>query len=151
MLILKQSDPKWGSTKMNGSYATLSRYGCLVTSLSMLSSYFGAYRTPKALAKGLSFTKEGLLIWGSMPKLLPFKLEERLYSRDDRKIKGALAHPDKAVVLQVQNHSHWVVWLGTYKYAPWVYRIADPLFGKKVAFPFSGYSNITGAAILTKK
>ena len=101
-------------------------------------------------ARYLKYTHDGLLIWGFLPTALPFKLEKRLYRRDDKAINESLAHPDKAVILQVDNY-HWVVCLGVYKFAPWFYRIADPWFGRKMALPLSGYKEITGSAHLILK
>ena len=150
MLHLSQRDEKWASEKLGKSYVTVGRYGCLVTSLSMLSSYYGGYKSPKALAKGLSYTKDGLVIWSSLPKMLPFELDRRLYRRDDKAIKASLKDPDTAVILEVDNY-HWVVAIGFYKFAPWVYRIVDPWTGRVTNMAIGPYKRITGSAHLIRK
>lgn len=149
MQVLSQRDPRWANEKLGTSYVTVGRYGCTITCLSMLSDFFGRFKTPRYLAKYLKYTKDGLIIWGSMPAVLPFKLEKRLYRRDDAEIKKSLKDPKKAVILQVDNY-HWVVCLGTYRFAPWIYRCADPWTGKKQVLlrPLGLYSKITGSAHL---
>ena len=150
MQILSQRDSRWAAEKLGTSYVTVGRYGCTITCLSMLSGYFKSFKTPRFLAKYLKYTRDGLIIWSSMPYVLPFRLDKRLYRQDDIEIKKSLDDPDKAVILQVDNF-HWVVCLGVYRFAPWIYRIADPWTGKKKAFVFSGYKKITGSAHLIIK
>lgn len=149
MVILSQRDPRWASEKMGVSYVTVGRYGCLITCLSMVSDFFNKFKTPRNLARYLKYTGDGLVIWSSLPSVLPFKLEKRLYRRDDTEIKRSLRLPNTAVVLQV-DHYHWVLACGTYRLAPWIYKIADPWTGRTLplAKPFSSYKNITGSAHL---
>lgn len=145
MIYLSQRDPKWRDVKMGNTPFTISHYGCLLTDVSMLSSYYGEYKSPKELAKKLSFTKDGLLIWSSIPKVLPFKLNKRYYKRDQKALLQALKQPGMAVALQVDGY-HWVLGLGVYKFAPWIVRIWDPWNNRKYAFPLSPYKKITGMA-----
>jgi ABC-type bacteriocin/lantibiotic exporter with double-glycine peptidase domain len=142
MIILSQRDARWSAEKIGKSLITIGRYGCTLTCLSMLSSYFGGYRTPAALARGLSFTSGGLIIWSSMPKLLPFKLEKRLYSRNDDEIMKSLKDAKRAVILQVDGF-HWVVALSKIPFTKH-YRIGDPWTGKKSTT--LSYKAITGSA-----
>jgi hypothetical protein len=147
MQALSQRDPRWASEKLGTSYVTVGRYGCTITCLSMLSEYYKDFKTPRNLARYLKYTKDGRVIWDSLPAVLPFKLEKRLYRRDDERIKKSLKDPNRAVIFQVDYH-HWVVACGTYKFAPWIYRVADPWIGKKAALikPFLPYRQITGSA-----
>jgi len=67
----------------------------------------------------------------------------REYKRDDKKIQEYLKDPNKAVILQVDNGSHWIVAL-----RPTIlgkdYVCADPWTGKK-CLAIKDYHNITGA------
>lgn len=147
MITLSQRDKRWASEKLGASPFIVGRYGCTITCLSMLSDHFNAFKTPRYLARYLKYTKDGLVYWNSLPQSLPFKLKKRLYQRNDKEILESLDEPDEAVILQVDNY-HWVVACGVYRFAPWIYRIADPWIGKKKALvkPFSPYSEITGSA-----
>lgn len=150
MQILSQRDKRWANERLNGTYMTVGRWGCTITCLSMLSDHFGDFKTPRYLAKRLRYTKGGKVYWHSLVNHLPFKFEKRLYKKDDAEIKKSLEDPKRAVILEV-DHSHWVVCMYRYKFAPHWYRFIDPWFGKKVAQPFSGYKKITGSAHLILK
>jgi hypothetical protein len=148
MLILGQRDSRWKDEKIGTTHLTIGRWGCTITCLSMLSDYFNGFKTPRFLAKYLKYTKEGLIIWDSLPSILPFKLEKRLYKRNDEEIKKSLSDPERAVILQVDG-CHWVLALGYYKLAPSIYRIADPFFGDKSTS--LRYKKITGSAHMILK
>lgn len=145
MLILGQRSPEWAEQKLGNSPFKIGRYGCTLVCLSMLTDYFsqfkGTWKSPDQLASKLSFTKDGLIIWSSLPAHTQFRLEKRLYSRNDVSIKESLKDPKRAVALQVENY-HWVLALGK-----------SPLGGYKIADPWSGdktttrkYKAITGSA-----
>jgi ABC-type bacteriocin/lantibiotic exporter with double-glycine peptidase domain len=141
MQILSQRDPRWAAQKLGKSVCTVGRYGCTITCLSMLSDWFKKFRSPWDLARELSYTIDGLVIWSSLPKVLPFKLEKRLYSKNDAEIVKSLKDPKKAVILQVDGY-HWVLLLN--KIGP-LYWIADPWTGSK-KFLNGSYKSITGSA-----
>lgn len=141
MKILNQRDARWSSVEMGKSNVSLGKAGCLVTAISMLSSYFGEWISPDVLAKTQNFTKNGLLMWKGLnvPKMA---FESRLYGRNDSEIGKSLKDANKAVILEVQG-SHWVVCLGQDEKGR--YRIADPFFGDKSTI--ARYKNqITGSA-----
>ncbi len=140
MQSFSQRDPAWASQHLGGSNLTIGRYGCTTVSISMLSTYFGDNLNPSQVANKIKYTN-GLIIWGSCV-FNHFRFDRREYGRNDANIKAALKDPNRAVILEVQNGSHWVVatgnsWLGGYK-------IADPWFGDFSTT--SRYKNITGAA-----
>lgn len=143
MLHLSQRDPKWSSVKIGKTNLRIHDWGCTLTGLSMLSSYFGCYKTPAEIARtpGL-FTDQGLIIWTSINKLFGGKLnfEWRQVGRDDKRIKASLADPKKAVLIEVNSGKHWVVGIDwNTANGP---RIVDPIDGK-VKYLFKAYPNIT--------
>lgn len=148
MKILSQRDLAWSSKFLGSSKLTVGRYGCTTTCVSMLSDYFGCYKSPLELAgNAKNYTKDGLILWTNLT-FAKMKFTLRANGRDDGMIQEALKNPNKAVMLQVNNGAHWVV------------ALRKTLFGKSyiVADPWSGdrcdvikrYHNITGMAFFAK-
>lgn len=144
--LLSQRDLRWAADYLGQSKSTVGRYGCTVTSIAMGTSYFNQYVSPKDLAKKLTFTNDGLLVWTSLPSVTCFKLEKRFFGQQDTVIREALAHPKKIVLIQVENY-HWVLGLGRNLFGG--YRISDPWFGDNSTT--KRYKSITGGAVLTLK
>jgi len=70
-----QLDPKW-RYKTLGSFGTIGKYGCLVDSLAMFSSYYGFIETPdtlnekiKALCNPEGYANGNLYVWGSLSRI----------------------------------------------------------------------------------
>ena len=133
MKLLSQRDPDWANVTIGESDATIGRYGCTITDISMLSDWYSRYRyagkfcTPKKLAKKLKFTSTGLLYWRSIEEYdsLGFKFTWRFYSYDEARILPALNGKNTACLLRLYNGNlvHWVVGIkkiGNY------YLVADP-------------------------
>jgi len=138
MKVLSQRDPAWSQTKIGNTNITIGRYGCTLTSISMLSDYFGCYKSPKDMASFLKYDASGRILWQSA-KFDKFRFLKRTYSKNDVEIRDAIKSPKKAVILEL-GYSHWVVAckdLGVLGY--WV---ADPYDGKKRL----NTKKITGAA-----
>jgi hypothetical protein len=149
MKLLSQRDNKWVNNRIGESPITVGGFGCLITSLSMFSDWYGKYRDPAWMAKNLKFTKDGLFLWPSMnDSELPFKFVYRYYKRDDKKIKEILNSKDNACVLQVNNGKHWVALVGYSRI--YGYKIADPFYGD-IIYINKHYPNITGFAEITRK
>jgi len=146
MLTLSQRDKRWGGEYLGKSNSTVGRYGCTITSISMATDFFKQWKNPQKLARELTFTKDGLLVWSRLPKATCFKLEARFYGQKDNIIQEALRHPRKVVLIQVENY-HWV--LGTGKSLFGGYNIADPWFGDRSTT--RRYKSITGGAVLVLK
>lgn len=147
MIYLSQRDPAWSTKKMGISTESLGRYGCTTTCISMLSSYFECYLTPLQLASNTNlYTKNGLIIWSRL-KFDKMRFVKRERGRNDAGIRNALADPDDAVILEVDNHSHWVVAI---RKSGNDYVILDPWTGKK-GKAIKDYRNITGAAYFSRK
>lgn len=108
----------------------------------MLLDFFKKFKNPGVLAKTLDFTKDGLILWGSLPKV-GFQLEKRFTGEDRALIDAALKAPNKGVLIQVENY-HWVLGLGRSIFGG--YRIADPWFGD--ISTTRRYKYISGGAVI---
>lgn len=150
MLYLSQKNPTWKDVRIGNTSLTLENWGCLITCLSMLSSYFGCYMTPAQIARYPgAFNSNGEFIWARLVEMFKgkIKFEWRQYSRDDVRIRASLlSSPHTAVVLNVNNGKHWVVCVGVNDQgARKDYFCADPIDGKKAAVS-ARYPNIKGSA-----
>jgi len=144
-----QRDPRWNDLKLGESCLTLGRFGCTTTAIADLSTYFGDNFTPELVAKTVTYTKDGLIIWQSC--VFPhFQFSSREYGRNDKQLKNALYDPNQAVILQVNKGSHWVVLVGTLIGRFGYYTIADPWFGDRTSIKRYN-DDITGAAYFTRK
>lgn len=141
MKILSQRDPAWSRETLGNTPFLVGRFGCLITCVSMLSSYYHCYNKPGNLAKTLKYTKDARLYWSSC-KFPNFNFVWRRYGFNKKEIdKSLLGSWKTSVVLQV-DHSHWVVAIGRSIFGG--YRIADPWTGKKSTT--RKYGQITGSA-----
>lgn len=149
MLHLSQSDKRWSLVKIGKTLLTLGRWGCTITCIAMLSSFFGFYLSPIEIAKfpGL-FNADGKIIWSMIEKLFKgkFKFVWRYYKRNDKAIRESIAGATTCVILEVRNGSHWVVATGVYGND---YYCIDPVDGKK-KLVIANFGNITGSAHLIK-
>jgi len=149
MVILSQKDKRWAGTFIGNTKLTVYNYGCTITALSMLSSWYGVYRNPAWMAKNLKFTETGLLYWSSIGQSeLNMNFVYRYYTRDDKKIQSIIASRDNACLLQVNNKKHWVLAMSYSRLKG--YTIADPIDGK-IKLLKDAYPNITGFAEITRK
>lgn len=147
MILISQRDPRWSFKKIGQSQWTIGQKGCVISSISMLSSYFGCFKDPGYLAKYLKFTDGGLIIWQSIADVLCCKFVWRGYPSnfDQSQVDEALKNPRKGCLLNVDNGSHWV--LGIYR-VPLTkkYWVADPWTGSR-----KFYSGVIGYSIMEKK
>lgn len=144
MIKLCQRDPIWSDQTIGTTMMTVARWGCLITSMSMLTDYFGNYRDPATLAKAgsiIKYNSSGQVIWDTV-KLSCMKFERRIKYREDVEILRSLKDPDKAVCLEVDG-SHWVVATGKNLLFDG-YKIVDPWTGRSSTT--GAYKNITGSA-----
>lgn len=148
-VFLSQRDKRWASQKIGQSPLSVGDYGCTITTLSMFSSWYGKFHNPEWMAKHLSFTGSGLLIWNSITESeLPMRFVYRYYTRDDNKIQEILKSKDGVCLLQVNNGKHWVALIGYSKLHG--YKVADPYYGDSIWLK-SRYQNITGFTELVRK
>lgn len=153
MIYLSQSDPRWARQKIGQTSLSIGRWGCTLTGLSMLSSYYGCYKSPAEIAKipGL-FTSDGLLIWSMVEKVFDGKIKfQYRYGNGSKSVRNDIAirasilgSPKTSVLLEVANSSHWVVAVGVIGDD---YRIVDPIDGKK-KLAIKTFKNISGSAHL---
>ena len=150
MIYLSQRDPRWAADRLGASKLTVGRYGCTTTCISMLSDYFGSFRSPKDLAAVKShYTKDGLVLWPNM------KFDKMQFIRREHgepslgSMMNTLNNPKTAVILQVNNGQHWVVALRKSRTSN-DYLVLDPWTGTKV-WAKAAYHNITGAAFFAAK
>jgi len=149
MILFSQNDPAWKSIKMGLSNCTLGNFGCTTSCIATGGTWFGETFTPGELAKKLTYTKDGLIIWQSIEKVYKsMKFHWRFYKYDQVLIDQALKDPNKVVLFNVNHGKHWVFGLNK---VPFIgYRAMDPYpFPSKKRF----YSpaEIVGWCILTKK
>lgn len=144
MQNILQCFPKWAKIKIGNSNKTICSDGCLISSLSFLSQWYGDYKSPEWMAKNLLFTQDGSLIWQSLNEDLPFKFVYRYYSKDDSKIKGILNSKDNACVLRInyKGYVHWVALIGYSRLNG--YKIMNPLTGTEwLKYEITGFAEIT--------
>jgi hypothetical protein len=145
-----QNNPKWKNDKMGNSRWTLGAKGCTTTSICTLASYFGDTITPKELATHKElYTADGLVIWKQLNGILKtLNFLYRYYSFSETVVDDALIKdPNKCVLLQVNNKTHWVsalkkVYGGYVCSNPWTF----PATNKTYKF-----KEITGMAVLIRK
>lgn len=147
MKYLSQRDPKWATKKLGNTFLTVGRWGCTTTCVSMLSSLFGGvpYKDPGQLAADAQlYNAEGLILWNQLPRIFNGKLSmvARIQGMNRKAIADSIAGAKTAVILEVANHSHWVV--AHSPYGKDFYCI-DPLDGKK-KLALKTFGNITGSA-----
>ena len=134
--LYSQRDLKWASLKIGDTNLTLGRYGCTITCLSMLTGI-----APNQMLRALKFSG-ALVVWQScvFPRI---KFEFREYGYNSAKVQHYIADPHKAVILEVNNGSHWVVPVAYFPDGSYI--CADPWTGTYENLLLK-YHNITGAA-----
>jgi len=141
-----QQNSQWVNEKLINGY-TVGRWGCLAVSLANARNWFyNKNDNPMWTVPKLNYTSDGRILWNSL-KNVGLKLVERVYGRNEAKINEALAHPNKCVILQV-NNNHWVWAIGR-KLPILGYRIADPWDGRIKYINFYR-DNITGCAVISR-
>jgi len=147
-----QMDSRWGSELLGFNTEpqyNIHNYGCLITCLAMIHSYYGAKVDPSLMnnllkdAKG--YAGGGNYIWGTFPKILK-KVTEHLYRTpapltDDRieDIKNAIDEGYPVMVQLDYNprtvglDMHYVLFIGYNPEDENDFTILDPLGGKVVS------------------
>lgn len=152
-IFLEQDDPKWGKITLGNTPFELEDFGCLITSLSMFSYWYGKYFNPGQLAKMLKFDADGNFLWKSMDGVCPFTFVYRYYSRDIKKIKDILFSKDNACVVRVfydkyKKSYHWIAVIG-YDSKSGKLIGADPINGQSVVIE-DKYGLVNGFAEVTR-
>lgn len=148
MTYLSQRDPIRAKVKIGKSILRIGDWGCTLTGVSMLSSFYGVYKSPEELAKiPWLFDASGRIIWGAIEKAFQgkIKFQFRYYTRNDKEIRKSIqGSPKTTALLQVNYGKHWVVAVAVEGKDYW---IVDPIDGKKKLLS-KAYPNITGSAHL---
>jgi hypothetical protein len=149
---LSQRDPRWATVKIGNTDTLVGRMGCLITCLSMLTQYFNCYQLPDEIAKNVkNFTADSIAWINLNFPTFSFRWREgSLFSEepvDMDLIKAYMKDPNKAVVLEVANHSHWV--LALWETFDQDILAIDPWTGETCEV-FKKYKNITGAGLFVK-
>lgn len=148
MIKLWQRDPLWANVKIGRSNLTISKYGCALTCVSMLSDYFGCFQRPDDIATKLDwFTPDGLILWTKL-NFSKMAFVWRFYKLNTETVNAAVKDPNLGCILNVDNGSHWVCVLSKIPFLN-IYRVFDP-WENKVRLT-SSYKNITGGAIFRKR
>lgn len=129
MEIYSQRDPLWSEQPIGKTPYKIGAFGCTLTSIAMLASYFGDKLTPLDIARRCQFTPDAKIIWASV-KFEHFEFDYRYYLESTEIINKCIKDADRAVILQVKNKSHWVVATGKTFFGD-KYKIADPFYGDR--------------------
>lgn len=145
MVYYWQKDPRWAAIKLGTSDVTIGGYGCLISSVASVLTYWGKDVNPAQLNDGLNkvggYQSGNLLKFDAIEKLYPdIKMDWVNYFATGitkEKIDAILA-TDHPVIVQVDYHpatpvmdQHWVVILGKSAKG---YTIMDPITGKCAEF-----------------
>jgi len=145
MQYYSQLDPRWANLTVGNTTLKIARIGCTLVSICMLGSkFFKEYPTPPFAAKQFTFTPDGLIIW-TQSDFKGLKFLKRGYNFDLEVIKSYVNHPDRGVILEV-NNSHWV-WANDVKDSK--VSIVDPLDAKQYEDVTKKYK-VTGYALFIK-
>lgn len=147
-IFLEQDDPRWDNVTIGNTPYTVGDWGCLITSLSMLSYWYKDYKDPAWIAKNLRYTSNGSLYWTSMNGKLPMNFVRRYYVRNITKIVSILKSKDNACVIEVP-YGKWKHWLAVVGFEANAIVAADPIDGTR-CYPESKYGKITGFAEVTR-
>lgn len=143
-----QRDRRWRiKPRFSDAKLTIGNYGCLITAVAALRSWYGEYTTPGNMSHKLRYTKNGLLYWTSIPA--PMKFVYRYYYFNSNKAYSILKSRDNACILEVQwgKQKHWVVLVGWRKNEPIIHDTWD---GKRKRWSKTQFSRITGMAEVTR-
>ena len=153
MTYFSQNDPRWRNIKIGQSNVTLGQKGCTIDCIADAASWFRSEEfgaTPDVLARKLSFTQDGRIIWSSIGEYFEsFKFEWRFYSYEEARILEALKNPNKVVLFNINGGAHWVFGLSKVPFTK-SYRVSDP-FPYPASKRFISASNIVGGAVLVRK
>ena len=122
-----QNDPRWKNKRIGNSTCTIGRWGCTISSIATLGTYFGERKTPDELASKLDFTNDGRILWQSISRVYDkMKFKWRFYTFDKNLIDKSLSDPNTVVLLNVDHNYHWISALskifGYYRCSdPWTY------------------------------
>lgn len=130
VMMYLQTDKRWANRTLDSVPYTIGRWGCLDTSIANGREAIGLKElNPKELSDLIKFTKDGLLIWDSLPTVGVKKVFYG-YGWHPIEAKEALKSPDKFCVVELSGY-HWGLLYGLFP----AIRIHDPLSGVRFLYP----------------
>jgi hypothetical protein len=122
LILFSQRDPKWANDLMAGG-GKLKDFGCTITCLSSISTYYGLPQTPKTINKtDIYYRKTNLVDWFKMLKVLQAKSYKRVRSYNNTEVAFNVYILRKPVLVEVDagpignaGGRHWVVFVGDRK------------------------------------
>jgi hypothetical protein len=143
--IYSQRDPKWENQRLGTSNTTIGSYGCLVTCLAMISTYYGHEETPPTMNEKLiqhnGFANGNLYCWETLHQIYPDIEESKrntnylLNDSDIVQIKQNL-NQGYPVIIRIDHNpdspaldSHYVVFVDYDENDEDNFTIADPWTG----------------------
>lgn len=148
MKIYSQQDPLWKHEFIGQTKFTIEYFGCTLSCVAMIATYFGDNFTPSHIAKKCKYTGDARIYWQSVD-FPHFRFFGRYYSYYPSLIDKALKDPNLAVILQVNNEKHWVVATGKTWFSD-KYKIADPIDGSRATLARYG-NKVNGFAVFARK
>lgn len=144
-IILSQRDLRWSEDPIGISKVTVGQKGCTLTCLSMISSWFNSFLTPRQIADQKTwFNSQGQMLWGNL-SFGNFKWDWRQYGYMPARIIESIKDPKKAVILELDGGAHWVE--GAKVLPGGLFWVIDPWDGKgKINF-----RKITGSSHFIQK
>jgi len=142
MTLYCQRDNRWGGKTIGNSKSLIKDYGCTISAIASLSSWYGCDHDPAWMAKNLRFLND-LILWQSINEKLCFKWKWRAYGYQEKRILDSIKGETTSCILQVYSR-HWVVGIkkiGNY------YWVGDPFDGRR---KFIHKKYITGSAHFDK-
>jgi len=107
MTLYCQRNPKWTGKTIGKSKSTIGAYGCTISAIASLSSWYGCDHDPAWMAKNLRFLND-LVLWQSVGEKLCFRWKWRQYGYNEKKILDSLKGEKTSVIFQIYSR-HWVV------------------------------------------
>lgn len=152
-----QRDPRWKNRKIGQSDKTIGTDGCTLSSITYLDQWFNPNRkpilTPAYLAgKKDLFLKDARIIWDKLNQYLEnFEYVGRFYKFDYDRVVEALKDPDQAVIIEVDNHEHWVAG-NSYgrNQSGYFLKVMDPWFGE-LNDPLKTWHSLDGFVLFRRK
>ncbi len=142
-----QTDPRWGSIELSpgvGADDSMSRYGCLITAVSMVGDYYGYHYTPGDVLAKLQKTGGmfgDLLSWSGVTNVFDNKLDFVTGGREpfNARLADAMLSNGHPVIVRVNPPNsdgfHYIVVSG--KTTDGKYTVEDPYFQSGRVYPGS--------------
>lgn len=149
MFELSQQDLRWGYVRIGSSAATVTDFGCTLTSICIIANALAGHEiiTPIDAAEMFKYNLRGEIIWrdSDFEKYgIKFVKRGRLFNRTV--IQEYASSENKGVILEVNHGSHWIA---AVDFEDGSLKIIDPYNGQQYSGLPDKYK-ITGYATFEK-